>query len=174
MKKRRRLFSFLLLNVIVSATSMWVVLNLWFGEYLVTDGNDSSGGITFNSAGDSQNNATDQESQDGISSAQAAGQLEITRIVGAGDLESERVEIHHVGESEISLEGWRLRDEDGNEYLIPTLTMFGQGSITLFTKAGVDTVVELYWGLVETVWQTGEVATLLDPDGNPQATYTVP
>ncbi|MCH7662685.1 MAG: lamin tail domain-containing protein, partial [Chloroflexi bacterium] len=96
------------------------------------------------------------------------------RIVGAGDLGSERIVIHHVGEIEISLEGWRLRDEDGNEYIFPNLTMVGQGSVTLFSKVGTNTVVELYWGLEATVWETGEVATLLDPDGNPQATYIVP
>ena len=167
MKKRRRLFSFLLLNVIVSAVTMWVVLSIWFQPTV----SDSVGGISLDGV---QSNSDQADPQEPSSLAQATGQLEITRIVGAGDLGSERIEVHHVGESEISLQGWRLRDEDGNEYLFPNLTMVGQGSVTLFSKVGTDTVVELYWGLEETVWETGEVATLLDPNGNPQATYVVP
>ena len=167
MKKRRRLFSFLLLNVVVSAVTMWLVLSIWFQSSTP----DSVGGISLDGG---SSNPSGDNTQTPSSPAQASGQLEITRIVGAGDLESERIEIHHVGESEISLQGWRLRDEDGNEYLFPNLTMVGQGSVTLFSKVGTNTVVELYWALEETVWETGEVATLLDPDGNPQAAYTVP
>ena len=167
MKKRRRLFTFLLLNVIVSAVTMWLVLTFWFPP----TGADSAGGISLNSSG---SNSVADDPQVPSSPAQATGQLEITRIVGAGDLGSERIEIHHVGESEISLQGWRLRDEDRNEYIFPNLTMVGQGAVTLFSKLGTNTVVELYWGLEATVWETGEVATLLDPDGNPQATYIVP
>lgn len=167
MKKRRQLFTFLILNVVVSAVTMWVVLSIWFQP----TGSDAPGGIVL---GGGQSSTVEDGAQNTPAAGQAAGQLEITRIVGAGDLASERVEIRHVGESEISLEGWRLRDEDGNEYLFPNLTMVGQGAVTLFTKVGTDTVVELYWGLEETVWESGEVATLVDPDGNPQATYVVP
>lgn len=164
MEKRKRLFSFLILNVAVSAITMWVVMSVWFQ---VNPGSGSSDdNISLGGQGD------DAAAIAGLS--QGAGQLEISRIVGAGDVASERVEIHHVGESQISLEGWRLQDEDGHEYLFPNLTMVGQGAVTLYTRVGGNTVVELYWGLEETVWETGEVATLVDPDGNPQATYTVP
>ena len=164
MDKRKRLLSFLILNVAVSAITMWIVMSIWFN---VNPGSDS----------DVSNIPADGQGGDAAviaGFAQGAGQLEITRIVGAGDVASERVEIHHVGESEISLAGWKLQDEDGNEYLFPNLTMVGQGAVTLYTRTGGNTVVELYWGLEETVWETGEVATLVDPDGNPQATYTVP
>lgn len=166
MQKRRQIISFLILNVLVSALTMWIVLNVWF---------DSSANSSNETAADSISVGGPSDAAAAISGvSQGAGQLEISRIVGAGDLDSERVEIHHVGESEISLSGWLLRDEDGNEYLFPNLTMVGQGAVTLFTRSGFNTVVELYWGSEQTVWETGETATLVDPEGNAQATYIVP
>ena len=102
------------------------------------------------------------------------GQLEINSIVGAGDITNERVNIRHIGKDEISLEGWQLVDEQGNAYHFPALTMFSGGAVTVYTKAGTDRVVELFWGLEAAVYSEGEQVVLMDPEGNPQAVYTVP
>ena len=100
--------------------------------------------------------------------------LEIRSILGPGDLETEQVLINHIGEKEVSLFGWQLQDQDGNAFTFPTLTMFQGGAVTIYTREGTSTVVELYWGLDEPIWDSGEQAFLLDPDGKIQATYTVP
>lgn len=101
-------------------------------------------------------------------------QIEIVTVVGAGNLTDERVVIQLNGEAEISLLGWQLMDEDGNVYTFPQLTLFQDGAVTVFTRSGVNTVVELFWGLEDAVWETGETASLLDPQGNQWAQYTVP
>jgi hypothetical protein len=103
-----------------------------------------------------------------------AGQLEISIVLGAGDLETERVVISHIGTLELSLDNWILLDTNGNEYIFPDLTMYNGGAVALFTKGGNISSAELYWGLDQPIWEVGEVATLFDPAGNPQASYVVP
>jgi len=108
----------------------------------------------------------------GVSSP--GGQVEIMAVVGPGDLGSERVQLRGTGEGSLDLAGWRLRDEDNNEYNFPKITLFPNGAVNIYTAAGVDTVVALYWGASKAVWSSGEAVTLLDANGNIQATYQVP
>ena len=70
--------------------------------------------------------------------------------------------------------GWGIMDEDGHVFTFPVLTIFKGGGVTVYTKAGVNTAAELYWGLSEAVWEVGERVVLIDPNGNIQATYTIP
>ena len=95
-------------------------------------------------------------------------------VIGAGDLASERVQIRGLGEGTLSLTGWRLQDEDDHIYTFPQLTLFGNGAVNIYSTAGVDTVVALYWNSGEAVWKSGETAALFDENGLIQATYTVP
>jgi LysM repeat protein len=107
-------------------------------------------------------------------SATNTGRVEIVAIFGAGDLASERLQLRGLGEGSLSLTGWLLRDEDGNEYTFPKITLFGNGAVDVYSTAGVDTVVALYWGSGEAIWEPGERATLIDRDDEIQATYTLP
>ena len=95
-------------------------------------------------------------------------------VVGVGDLASERVQLRGIGEGSLDLTGWRLRDEDNHEYTFPKITLFPNGAVNVYTSAGVDTVVALYWGASSSVWRSGESVTLLDDSGNVQATFEVP
>ena len=101
--------------------------------------------------------------------------VEIVTVVGAGDLKSERVQLRGRGEGvTLSLAGWRLRDQDGFTYTFPQITLYGSGAVNVYSGAGVDTVVALYWNAGEPVWRSGETATLIDQDGFIQAIYLVP
>ena len=100
--------------------------------------------------------------------------IEIVTVVGAGALEDERVVIRYRGEGELSLANWQLESEAGQVYIFPQLTLFEDGAVTVFTKTGSDSVIELYWGRTESVWREGDTVTLRDPNGDPQATYRIP
>jgi LysM repeat protein len=106
----------------------------------------------------------------------SAAVVEIANVIGVQDLEQERVVIKRLSsdEGELSLENWRLMDEDGNQYFFPSLVLYPGGAVSVYTGMGVDTVVELYWGLQEPVYQPGEVITLLDSEGNLQASFRIP
>ncbi len=100
--------------------------------------------------------------------------VEIVSIVGAGTLNAEAVMIRYTGEGELNLAGWQLRDEDLNTYKFPALILYKGGAVQVHTSGGIDTVVDLYWGRREPVWESGEAASLIDPQGVVRAVYAVP
>ena len=104
---------------------------------------------------------------------QPAG-MEIDTVIGAGDLDNERVLLKRTGSGELALAGWRLVDEDGHEFVFPQLTLYQGGAANVYTRLGQDTVVDLYWGLDTSVWKSGETVTLYDAQGNVSATFTIP
>ena len=100
--------------------------------------------------------------------------IDITTIVGAGSLADERVVIELFSDLELPLEGWQLEDNDGQVFRFPQFVLFQGGAVNIYTKSGTDTVLDLHWGLGETVWESGETAILRDPEGNIRASFTVP
>ena len=179
MQSRKRFLYFLLLNLIVSALTTWVVVTLMLRNYSLVsipapflDSGDASQDQGEPVGGDADQPVTGADTSGEV--LVFPGQLEINSIIGAGDIENERVLMRHVGDEEISMMGWQLQDSDGNTFTFPALTMFGGGAVTIYTKSGLDTVVEMYWGLDQSVWEEGEQARLLDPNGNVYVVYTVP
>lgn len=175
MKNRwKRLVYFLLLNVVVSALTTWSVVSLMIRnspETLLSGPIPTQAFSVGVDQDDGPQSGNENPAPDIII---VVDQLEINSIIGTGDIETERVLVRHVGDTELSLAGWQIRDEQGSIFTFPALTMFSGGAVTVFSKVGINTVVELYWGRDQSVWEVGETATLLDPDGNPQATYSIP
>jgi LysM repeat protein len=107
----------------------------------------------------------------------SSGSVAIDSIIGAGDLDTERVLIKHTGGDDLSLVGWRLEDDRGNAFIFPRspeLILYPGGAVNIYTKAGVNTVVDLYWGLNAPVWVSGSTVILRDAQGNVHAKYVVP
>jgi LysM repeat protein len=104
---------------------------------------------------------------------QPAGML-IDTVIGAGDLDSERVLLKRTGSGELALAGWRLSDEDEHVFTFPQLTLYQDGAVNVYTRLGQDTVVDLYWGLSSPVWESGETVTLYDTQGEARASFTIP
>jgi LysM repeat protein len=105
------------------------------------------------------------------------GSVAIDSIIGAGDLDSERVLIKHHGGGQLSLVGWRLEDDRGNAFIFPRspeLILYPGGAVNIYTKVGVNTVVDLFWGLDAPVWASGSTVILRDAEGNIHAKYVVP
>lgn len=105
------------------------------------------------------------------------GSVVIDSVIGAGDLDTEHVLLKHRGEGELALVGWRLEDDQGNVFIFPQfpqLTLFPGGAVNIYTRSGVNSVVELYWGLSQPVWRSGTTVILRDAQNNVRATYVVP
>ncbi|MFM8322718.1 MAG: lamin tail domain-containing protein [Chloroflexota bacterium] len=106
-----------------------------------------------------------------------AGSVVIDSVIGAGDLALEHVMLKHSGGGEISLTGWRLEDGKGSVFIFPDapqLTLYAGGAVNIYTNAGVNTVIELHWGLEQSIWSSGSTVILRDAQGNVQARYLVP
>ena len=100
--------------------------------------------------------------------------MEIVSVIGAGTLNAEWVVVSYEGEDQINLANWELRDEDRHVFVFPQLVLHPNGAVQIHTASGTNTVIDLYWGESEPIWQSGETAQLLDPSGNKRAEYKVP
>ncbi|MBI3163728.1 MAG: lamin tail domain-containing protein [Chloroflexi bacterium] len=161
---RRKLIQYLLLNIFVSASVTGGIL-FWYdrnyravSQPAVAQATPASGNSTP---------ASGTELQTDIA-------VKISSVVGAGALESEIVVVKFEGEGELDLASWQLKDEDGNTFTFPKLTLYPNGAVQVHTIAGSDSVIDLYWGIGEPVWSSGENARLFDSQGNLRAVYRVP
>jgi LysM repeat protein len=103
-------------------------------------------------------------------------QIEITELLGAGDLSQERVIIMNKGERLADMQGWTLSDDGGNTYTFSNFRLWGNGSsVTVHSRIGQDgsPSANFYWGKLTAIWTPGERATLRDANGAVVATYTV-
>lgn len=101
--------------------------------------------------------------------------VEITAVIGVGQLENEAVQIRNTGTDPVALLGWKLADLNGHVYTFGQTTLFG-GSVDILvhTPRGLNGATDYYWGLEESIWEPGELVTLLDSEENIMATYEIP
>lgn len=100
-------------------------------------------------------------------------QVEIVSVLNPGDITAEGVEIRNRGGA-VDLNGWTLSDGDGNTFTFPAQRVFTNAQITVFTRAGQNTPIALYWGQRAAVFdEPGDVVTLADANGVVQSTYRI-
>jgi len=161
---RRKLIQYLLLNVFVSASVTGGIL-FWYDR---------------NSRAVSQPAVVQVAPANNESSSAASADLQtdipvkISSVIGSGVLTSEVVIVKFEGEGNLDLTSWQLKDENGNTFTFPNVTLYPNGAVQVHTNAGTDTVIDLYWGIGEAVWDSGEEARLFDSQGNLRAVYRVP
>ena len=161
---RRRLILYLLLNIFISACVTGAIL-FWY------DRNYRTAVLSpVQPAAPAQIDST----PDASFNPQVDIPVEIVSIVGAGTLNAEWVVIRNAGTESLNLANWQLKDSNRNVFVFPNLTLNNGGAVQIHTISGTNTVIDLYWGETEPVWQSGEEAALLDPAGNVRAVYQVP
>jgi hypothetical protein len=159
---RGRLLPYLLLNVLVSACVTSAIL-FWYHQNYRSVGQPPA-------ALSNQNASAVQATLD----PNVDIPVKIVSVIGAGTLSAEWVVVKYTGDSQINLASWELRDEDKNVFVFPQLVLHPNGAVQIHTVSGTDTVIDLYWGEGEPVWQSGEEAQLFDSSGNLRSKYQVP
>ena len=158
---RRRLVYYVLLNIFVSACVTGGMLFWYDRNYRAVS-----------------QPAVQQGSSNGDSVPTADLQtdipVKISSVVGAGTVNSEIAVVKFEGEGQLELASWQLKDEDGNTFTFPDITLYPNGAVQIHTVTGTDTVIDLYWGIGDAVWSSGENARLFDAQGNLRAVYRVP
>ncbi len=158
---RRRLIFYLLLNAFVSACVTGAIL-FWY------DRNYRSVSLSAVQPAPLSGNPN------GTLNPQANIPVEIVSVIGAGTLNAEWVVVTYKGEDQINLANWELRDQNRHVFVFPQLILHTNGAVQIHTASGTNTVIDLYWGQSEPVWQSGEEAQLYDPNGTLRAKYKVP
>ncbi|HEY5730222.1 MAG TPA: lamin tail domain-containing protein [Anaerolineales bacterium] len=162
---RRRLILYLLLNVVVSACVIGGILYWYHQNYRASSLSAVQPALPSNPQGGAPAASFDPNIDIPV---------EIVSVVGAGTANAEWVIVRNAGTESLSLASWKLQDANRHVFTFPNLTLNSGGAVQIHTIAGTNTVIDLYWGLTEPVWQSGEEAQLLDPSGNVRAVYTVP
>ena len=176
MKKSSPLLRLILLNIFISTVTTLTVLWLWERAHprpeigVVTENVETRLNLTPLSEEPTTDSITDLDlvfTNEDIT-------INIRTIVGAGNLDVEYVEIVNQGENPANLTDWQLVDEADNAFTFPTLILNSGGALKIFSKAGSNTVIELYWQSDVPIWQPGETASLLNTDGEVVTSYSIP
>jgi hypothetical protein len=162
---RRRLFLYLLLNVFISACVTGAILFWYDRNYraTLTVAPQAVAPVQGEAVAPLETLPPDAEVP-----------VEIVSVVGAGNLSAEVVVVRYNGEGKLELANWQLKDDNGNTFTFPQLTLYKNGAVQVHTASGSDTVVDLYMGLRDPIWESGESAKLYDPQNNLRAIYRVP
>ncbi len=100
--------------------------------------------------------------------------LRVASFTGNGVLANESVQIANDSDLVINLQGWRLEKENGAAYAFGGISLFPGSGVVLYSGAGADTSVALYWNQAAPLWQSGSVARLLNPQGQEVARLAAP
>ena len=168
MKNQKKLLLYILLNVIISAITIVIVLYFW--EKAHTPETNP----VISSTQESQNTNLSPMPETKITGINENAEISIEGIFGIGQNDIEHVSIRNTGDISIDLSYCRLRNGRGDEYLFPDITLNQGGAVSIFSKAGNNTVLELYWGRSDSLWKSGDLANLLDQNGNILSTYQIP
>ncbi|QRN83551.1 lamin tail domain-containing protein [Chloroflexota bacterium] len=175
MKTKKSLLFYILLNILISAATTLIVLLIWQATHptpdvsiTLTDPNSGSGDIE--STGETfaiTPQPTTEFLQEGLV-------LTIPTVIGAGNLEIENVQILNRSDGAINLSGWQILNDRGQRFTFPAMILNQDGAVEVHSKAGTNTVIELYWQSDTPIWQPGDTVTLVDSGGETQATYQIP
>lgn len=169
-----RFLPFILLNIVISAATTLLVLWFW-------DQSHSSKPLFETS--DAEQIMDNYYVQSTTDNNQAAVNILppidkpviiIENVFGVGDVDKEFVLLSSIGDNEINLAGWKLFESIDHQYTFPEIWLRKEGKVQVYTKSGTNNAIELYWGLTESVWQTGETVQLLDYQGSERAIYQIP
>lgn len=162
MQRRKQLFLYLLLNILVSALTTLGVLWWWERGHTARP--------VLSAAFPARNGAATTTGLPPLNEPT----LQIKNVFGVGDVQQEVVLLEHIGSSDLWLTDWQISAESDQTFTFPSLLLHNGSTVQVYTGSGQDTVLALHWGLDQPIWQAGQLVTLLDPQGNVRATYRIP
>lgn len=174
MKSGSKLWLYIILNIFISAVTMLIVLMVWEWTHPNPDFAPLSGALSEGNTQGENSGSTQPTTTPPNSLIEDNFQMDIRKVVGAGNLDMEYVEILNQSEGAVDMTGWQLLDEDENSFEFPTMILESDGALKVHSKPGQDTVIELYWQSETPIWQSGEVVQLLDQNGHLTASYSIP
>jgi hypothetical protein len=162
----KKLLPYLLLNIVVSALTMLLVLVIWNKTHPLASQ------VVRTNLG--QQGTAQMQTATSMVPPSTDAVLEVQSVLVPGDLEAEKVTLRSASTQEVDLKGWQVSNGSGQTYTFPSLTLYPGGVIVLYSKSGVNTSAELYWGLSKSAWAHGATVTVTDAAGNVREQYGIP
>jgi len=82
------------------------------------------------------------------------------------NLNGEYIVIKNIGEVDVDMKGWILKDEANHQYRFPSFILKAGGTVTVYTGSGTSTETELYWESDSPIWNNdGDTAYLYNEKG---------
>jgi hypothetical protein len=161
--KMKKILPYLLLNIVVSAATMLAVILIWNAFHPSVIATDNLEGLL-----------TSTQQTDSILPSLNERTVEIQSVFMPGELQYEKVNLQNVGAEPIDLSGWSIVNEKGASFIFPSLTLFPEGAVAVYSQSGVNTAVELFWNSAQALWQSGQVVVLFDSAQNERSRYLIP
>ena len=160
----KKILPYLLINVAVSAITMLAVILIWSAFHPSPLKGDSVSDFTSANAHPTETSlpSLDQPT------------VEIQSVFLPGEMDYEKISIKNVSEAPVDLTGWSLTNDEDDRYVFPTLTLYPNGALEVWTKAGINTAVELFWNAPNAIWSSGGRAILLDSAGQERSRLSIP
>jgi hypothetical protein len=92
----------------------------------------------------------------------------IITVEGTGDVASEAILLENRGPT-LNLSGWKIVGPAGQTFTFPDYMVFEGAATRIYSRAGENTPLALYWGSSEALWSPGSTITVQDAEGQPQA-----
>ncbi len=162
MKFLKRILPFLLLNMLVSAATIYGVLLYW-------QRNNPTPSVATQIPTSSEATRIP-----GVATPQPVYDVVIENVFGSGDLNTEYILLRNQGSQPVNLNKWKITGPNAANYEFPVLSLNTNGAIRLYSRAGNSSVIELYWGAATAQWKSGDTLTLTNPAGVKLATFTIP
>jgi LysM repeat protein len=99
--------------------------------------------------------------------------VEITAVLGAGDITEEGVNLLNTSDAVVDLTGWTLKNKNGETFTFPTTRFFPNGKLLVNTRSGQNTAIVLFWGKSTAQWGAPNEVTLTDANGVVRAKFSV-
>jgi LysM repeat protein len=161
------------LDAIIQANGLTDPNVVYVGQRLIIGGQASNN--DNNTGNDSSAITPTQTVSESTPAPEVIGQGMLIRAIDTpGTLLTEAVQIVNESNTVVSLIGWRLERENGPAYTFGERSVFPGAPIWLHTVSGDDTTVALYWNQTEPIWQSGNIARLINAQGTLIHSYTVP
>jgi hypothetical protein len=197
-----KVMSFLLINILVSALTTWIVVRTLIPPLGQTStvpataiaATDASGTPSSASATSAANNNAPPEptaitpintpepaqalptptllNAEPKSDLAGTENVRISSVIYAGQLSREVVVLLNEGDL-VDMTGWQLVPPRGTSYTFGPVKIFKNSFLNLHTTTGADVPNDLFWGLGEPMWQSGDEVKLMRQDGSVAATFVV-
>ena len=163
----KKILPYLLLNVFVSAATVLIVLLIWNAAH------PALSPVTGSTVGTG-------ELQLAVNPPTATLPpldkvlLEVQSVIGSGDIQNEHLHVLYLGSDPLDIQNWTLQEGRKKVYTFPAFVLFKGGAFDLYTMAGTNSAIELYMGMSDSIWSSGNQLSLHDPAGNVRLTYKIP